>query len=52
VIATGPGLSVTELSVDGQKATVEIETDAEEDGALYLWLESDEEGSDLQREQR
>ena len=52
VIATGPGLSVTELSVDGQKATVEIETDAEEDGALYLWLESDEEGPDLQREQR
>jgi hypothetical protein len=43
VIAAGPGVSVTELSVEGEKATVEIETaasDDEEEGALYLWLES------------
>jgi len=52
VIAGGPGLSITELSVDGEKATVEIETDAEEDSAHYLWLESDGEGSEMLREQR
>jgi len=52
VIVSRPGLSITELSVAGEKATVEIETDEEEDGALYLWLESDEEESNKQREQR
>ena len=52
VIVSRPGLSITELSVAGEKATVEIETDEEEDGALYLWLELDEEGSNKQREQR
>ena len=44
VIAEAPGVAVTELSVEGERATVEIEstaTDAEDEGALYLWLESD-----------
>jgi len=42
VIATGPGVSVTELTVEGEKATVAIESADEDEGAaLYLWLESD-----------
>ncbi|MFC1500765.1 hypothetical protein ACFL6T_07115 [Candidatus Zixiibacteriota bacterium] len=51
-IAAGPGLSVTELSVEGEKATVEIETATEEDGAHYLWLEPGGEGPEMPRDQR
>jgi len=52
VIATGPGVSVTELSVEGKSATVEIETDGEDKGALYLWLESDTEPAEPLRDPR
>ncbi len=52
VIATGPGVSVTELSVEGEKATVEIEANGEDEGALYLWLESDSEAAEPLRDPR
>ena len=53
VIATGPGVSVTELTVEGEKATVEIESADEDEGAaLYLWLESNIEEAEPLRDPR
>ena len=52
VIATAPGVSVTELTVEGEKATVEIESADEEEGAVYLWLEPDTEVAEPLRDPR
>lgn len=37
-IAVAPGVSVTAASVEGEKVSVALEAEDDEDGTLYIWL--------------
>jgi anti-sigma factor RsiW len=46
------GVSITEIAIEGKKAAVTIEAETDEDGTLVLWLEPEEEISDLKEDRQ
>lgn len=49
-VVVAPGVSVTEASVAGEKATVSVVHEDEEDGTLFLWIGHDDEDPSLKED--
>lgn len=46
------GVSITEIAIEGKKATVAVEPETDEDGTLVLWLEPEQEDAGLKEDRQ